>query len=55
MMVGEYDGEIKMDESVGYEYRWVDKSEFLKDVESNPQSYAPWVIEGIKVLKQMGF
>lgn len=53
MMVGEYNEAIKMDPSVGYEYKWVSKGEFLKDFESNPQKYAPWVVEGVKVLKQM--
>lgn len=55
MMVGEYDGEIKMDPSVGYEYKWLSKAEFLKDIESNPQNYTPWAIEGVKLLKLSGF
>lgn len=53
MMVGEYDGEINMDPSVGYEYRWIDKNKFLKDIEKNPQNYTPWAIEGVKVLKKV--
>lgn len=55
MMIGEYDGEIKMDPGVGYEYKWVSKNAFLKDIESNPQNYTPWAIKGVKVLKQSGF
>lgn len=55
MMVGECDGEVKMDPSVGYEYKWVSKAEFLKDVEDNPQNYTPWAQEGLRVLKQSGF
>lgn len=55
MMLGEYDGEVKMDPNVGYEYKWVNKVKFLKDIESNPQNYTPWAIEGIKVLKQSRF
>lgn len=55
MMVGEYNGEINLDPKVGYEYKWMDKKEFLSDVESNPDKYTPWVIEGIKVLKQAEF
>jgi len=53
MMVGEYNGEIKMDPSVGYEYKWVNKGEFLKDIKSNPQQYTPWAIEGAKILKKV--
>lgn len=55
LLVGEYDGEVKMDPSVGYECKWVSKEEFLKDIKDNPQNYSPWAIEGVKVLKQSGF
>ena len=55
MMVGEYDGILNMDPSVGYEYKWIDKKEFLEDVRNNPENYAPWVREGVKVLKRIGF
>ncbi len=55
MMIGEYNGEIKMDQSIGYEYKWVDKGEFLKDIENNPQNYTPWAKEGVKILKNNGF
>lgn len=50
LMVGEYEGEVKLDPEVGYEYKWMSKREFLKDVQNNPQNYAPWVIEGVKLL-----
>lgn len=53
MMVAGYDGGIKMDPSVGYEYKWVEKQEFLKDIVSNPQNYTPWAIEGAKILKKV--
>ena len=53
MIVGEYSGEIRMDPSVGYEYKWVQKQEFLKDIEANPQNYTPWAIEGAKVRKEV--
>lgn len=52
MMVGQYDGAVKMDPNVGYEYKWVEKESFLNDVGADPQNYAPWVIEGVKLLKQ---
>ncbi len=56
MMVGEYNnGEVNLNPSVGYEYQWVEKRQALADMETNPQKYAPWVIEGLKVLKQSGF
>jgi len=52
MMIGEYDGEVNMNPSVGYEYKWVEKAEFLEDVEKNPKKYVPWVIEGVKILAE---
>ncbi len=50
MMFGKYDSEVNLNPEVGYEYKWVEKGEFLKDVKATPQRYAPWVIEGVKVL-----
>ncbi len=50
-LMGEYDGEIKMDPNVGYEYKWVDKEEFLKDLSVNPDKYTPWTREAVKLLK----
>lgn len=55
MVVGEYNGSINMNPKVGYEYRWVNKKEFLTDLEKNPEKYAPWVIEGVKILKKVFF
>lgn len=55
MMVGKYEGGIKMNPKTAYEFKWVSKEEFLKDFESNPQKYAPWVVEGITILKKNNF
>ena len=53
MMVGEYDGEVNMNSDVSYEYKWMDKTNFLKDIEQNPKNYTPWAIEGVKVFKRV--
>lgn len=55
MMVGEYDGEVELNPEAGYEFKWMDKKEFLKDLEKTPQNYTRWAIEGIKVLKKEGY
>lgn len=55
LLVGEYNGEINLNPKHGYEAKWVDKIEVLKDMESNPDKYTPWAKEGLKVLKQAGF
>lgn len=55
MLVGEYNGEIKLNAEVGYGYKWMYKKEFLKDLELDPTSYSPWAVEGVKLLKQKSF
>lgn len=53
ILVGEYNGPLSLNPEAGYEYKWMDKKEFLKDIESNPQNYTPWAKEGVKILKKM--
>lgn len=48
-LIGKYDGEIKLNKAVGYEYKWMDKNKFLKDIKTNPQSYSAWAREAIKL------
>ena len=55
LFIGEHNGEIKMDENVGYGYKWVSKQEMLEDMEKNPKKYTAWANEGLKILKQVGF
>ncbi|MBI2039540.1 NUDIX domain-containing protein [Candidatus Microgenomates bacterium] len=52
ILVGEYDGEVNMDPMVGYEYTWINKREFVQDIEQNPSKYTPWAVEGVKVLTE---
>ena len=47
MIVGEYNGEVNLSQDVGYEYKWMDKEVFLKDIESDPKRYTPWAVAGI--------
>lgn len=53
LMVGEYNGEVSLNPEAGYEYKWMDKKEFLKDIEKNPQNYTPWAKEGAKILEKV--
>lgn len=55
LLVGEYNGEIKLNPTDAYEAKWVDKMETLKDMEANPDKYTAWAKEGLKVLKEKGF
>ncbi len=47
IMRGEYDGEVNLNPDMGYEYKWMDKKEFLKDLASNPEDYTPWAKEAV--------
>lgn len=55
LLIGEYNGKVKFNPEVVYEYKWVSKDEMLKDMEANPQKYTPWANEGLQVLKQVSF
>lgn len=55
ILIGLYDGEVKLNPEVGYEYKWMDKKKFLKDIEEDPKKYTPWTVEGVKLLKGNGF
>lgn len=55
IMTADFDGEVELNGEVGYEYKWVSKKEFLKDLEENPEKYSAWAKEGVKLLKKKGF
>lgn len=55
ILVGEYDGEVKLNPEVGYGYKWMEKQDFLKDIAQNPEKYTAWAVEGVKILKGTNF
>lgn len=55
LLIAEYNGEIKMNQEVAYDYKWMDKNEFLKDITKNSDKYTPWCIHEIPVLKKNNF
>lgn len=55
LLIGEYNGEVRLNSEVVYEFKWADKHEVFIDIEKNPQNYTPWAREGVKLLKQVGF
>ena len=55
LLVGEYNGDFKLNPEVGYGYKWIDKQEFLKDIESKPENYSPWALESVKLLRKERF
>lgn len=52
---GEYNGPLNLNEEVGYDYKWMNKQEFLNDIEQNPEFYSPWAFEAVKILKKADF
>ncbi len=52
LLIGEYNGQLKLNKDVGYEYKWVGKQEFSEDINKNPKKYSPWAVEGFKLLKE---
>lgn len=55
ILTAEYDGDVKLNNEVGYNYKWMEKEEFLKDIEENPRKYSPWSQKAVELLKQKGF
>lgn len=53
VLIGLYDGKINLDPKVGYGYKWMDKKEFLKDIQKNPNKYTPWCQEAVKILNTL--
>lgn len=54
LLVGVYDGEIKLNPEVGYSYRWILKEDFLKELEEKPEEYTPWCKVAARILKEKG-
>lgn len=52
LMIGQYDGEVSLNPDLGYEYKWVEKEEFLKDIAQNPANYTPWAKEAVRLLPE---
>ncbi len=52
LMVGMYDGEVKANPEMIYEYKWMDINEFLEDIKQNPKNYTPWAKEGARLLPE---
>lgn len=50
LLTGQYDGDIDLNPDMGYEYKWIDKEQFLKDINSSPRSYTPWAINSTQIL-----
>jgi len=50
VLAGEYNGDVKPNMDVVYDYKWLNKKVFIKDCKKNPNTYAPWTTLASKVL-----
>ena len=50
VLTGIYNGEVDASPDVIYEYKWMQKQEFIDDVLKQPEKYTPWTLETIKIL-----
>lgn len=51
VLLGEYDGKIKTNKNVVYEYQWIKKEDFLKDINNNSKKYTPWAVLASEIIK----
>jgi isopentenyl-diphosphate Delta-isomerase len=55
LLTGEFNGEVNMNPETGYEYKWMARREFLKDILDNPKKYTPWCKAAVGILQSRGF
>lgn len=55
LLIAEYNGEVKLNPDVGYDYKWMDKKEFLEDLKTNPEKYTPWCNAAIPLLTKNNY
>lgn len=55
LLVGLYDGEVKLNKDVAYEFKWVSKKDLLEDMTTNSRQYSAWANQGLKLLKKTNF
>ena len=55
LIIGEYNGEVKINSDVAYDFRWVSLKQILSEVKKNPENFTPWLKDAIKLLNNTGF
>lgn len=51
LIVGEYDGEIKINPETAYGFRLVSLKQLLSEIEKKPETFTPWSIEAVRLLR----
>lgn len=51
LIVGEHNGKIKINPEAAYGFRLVSLKQLLSEVEKRPETFTPWSIEAVKILR----
>ena len=51
VIVGRYDGEVKLNRKVAYGFRWATLGETLKEIRNKPETFVMWARLGVRVFK----
>ena len=51
VIVGRYDGKLKVNHNVAYGFRWATLSETLREIRTHPETFVMWARLGARVLK----
>jgi len=51
LIVGKYDGELKANAETAYGFRMVSLEQLLSEAERKPETFTPWSIEAVKILR----
>jgi len=51
LIIGEYDGELKMNPEVAYGFKWVSFKELLSEIEKSPGMFTQWSKEAVKIIR----
>jgi isopentenyl-diphosphate delta-isomerase len=51
LIIGKYDGELKANAETAYGFRMVSLEQLLSEVEKRPETFTPWSIEAVKILR----
>lgn len=52
VIIGKYNGRIKLNDKEGYGFRWVPLSTIEKELKKDPESYAIWAEKAVPFLKK---
>ncbi|HEX9635948.1 MAG TPA: NUDIX domain-containing protein [Acidobacteriota bacterium] len=55
LLIGTYDGPVRVNPQVGYGFRWMAKHDFARDIDRHPERYTAWARESARLLRRAGW